>query len=421
MANDAAAPLVKQIFNTKEELLGALNSSNFYLELMFVVLAVVLAELMVLVINRRIRAYLASHPPRRISPELVSKAITLFAPLLSFILLGALKPLSAQYAESTTLVDAGMQLCVAIFTAKLVLLLVESRLVAWFIAFVIVTVSLLDVTGFMGSTTAYLEASAFQIGKFKITMLNMVHGLVILVVVFWGAGLLSRTLEGYLRRSSTLSYSARELIVKFFNIFIYFVALMITLSAVGVDLTAFAVFGGALGVGIGLGLQKVTANFVSGITLLLEKSIKLGDLIEVGGNTGHVRAMNIRYALVETSDGRELLVPNEELTSTRVTNWTHSNEQARIEVKATVHLDTDVKKALAIMLECAKAHPRCISQPKPVCWLREFSTDGLVLLLAFWIADVHEGRNTPQSEVMLAILDKFREAGISFAIKADMK
>jgi small-conductance mechanosensitive channel len=241
---------------------------------------------------------------------------------------------------------------------------------------------------------------------------------VILVVVFWIAGLLSRTLESYLRRSSALSYNTRELIVKFFRIFVYFIAFLITLSAMGVDLTAFAVFGGALGVGIGLGLQKITANFVSGITLLLEKSIKLGDLIEVAGNTGWVRAMNIRYALMETSDGREILIPNEELTSTRVTNWTHSNEQARIEVRAILNFATDARKAITIMLESAKSHPRCITNnkdQKPLCWLREFNDAGLVFVLAFWIGDVHEGRNTPQSEVMLTILDEFRRAGIEFA------
>ena len=178
-------------------------------------------------------------------------------------------------------------------------------------------------------------------------MLNFINGIIILVVVFWIAGVLSRTLESYLRRSSAFSYNARELVVKFFRIFVYFCAFLITLSAMGVDLTAFAVFGGALGVGIGLGLQKVTANFVSGITLLLEKSIKLGDLIEVAGNTGWVRALNIRYALMETSDGREILIPNEELTSTRVTNWTHSNEQARVEIKATLDFATDAKKAIS--------------------------------------------------------------------------
>jgi len=183
----------------------------------------------------------------------------------------------------------------------------------------------------------------------------------------------------------------------------------------GVDLTAFAVFGGALGVGIGLGLQKITSNFVSGITLLVEKSIKLGDLIEVGGVMGWVRALNIRYTLVETHDGRELLIPNEELITTRVTNWTHSNENARIEVKAAVHLDSDVRRVREIMLTAARKHPRALRNPEPLCHLREFSELGLVVVLTFWIPDVKEGRLGPQSDVMLEILDQFRLENIQLA------
>jgi len=420
---DPAAPLVKKFFSTKEELVDALSSADFYLEFLMVMLAIVLAGLIGYVIRRRVKAYFTTHTLQRLDMEFVTKPIAMIAPLLSLLFLSAIKPFAEEYSHSSALTDAAIQLNLSYIAAKAVLLIVRSRLVAWFITLVIMTVAVLKVSGFMNITTAYLDAMFFEVGKFKITMLNLINGIVILVIVFWIAGLLSRTLESYLRRASSLSYNSRELMVKFFKIFIYFVAFLITLSAMGVDLTAFAVFGGALGVGIGLGLQKITANFVSGITLLLEKSIKLGDLIEVAGNTGWVRAMNIRYALVETSDGREILVPNEELTSTRVTNWTHSNEQARIEVKATLDYGVDAKKVIQIMLDCARAHPRCIGnkkEQKPLCWLREFGDAGMVFVLAFWIGDVNEGRNTPQSEVMQAILEAFRREGISFAQVANL-
>lgn len=412
---DHSAPLVKKLFSTKEELLDSLSSSNFYLEFLMVGLAIVLAGLLAYVIRHRVKSYFSTRSLQRLDMDFVTKPISLIAPLLSILFLSIIKPFAEQYSHSSALTDAAIQLNLSYIVAKAVLLIVRSRLVAWFIALVIMTIAVLQVSGFMGITTEYLNAMSFEVGKFKITMLNLINGIVILVIVFWIAGLLSRTLESYLRRSSAFSYNARELIVKFFKIFIYFVAFLITLSVMGVDLTAFAVFGGALGVGIGLGLQKITANFVSGITLLMEKSIKLGDLIEVAGNTGWVRAMNIRYALIETSDGREILVPNEELTSTRVTNWTHSNEQARIEIKATVDYTTDAKKVIKIMLDCAKAHPRCITQQQPLCWLREFGDTGLVFVLAFWIGDVNEGRNTPQSEVMQAILDIFCREEIIFS------
>lgn len=415
MSTDTAAPIVKKIYATREEFLAALLNNDFYLELMLVVIAILLASLVAYAVRFRTNIYLQTNPLKKIDKEFVTKPLSLLSALLTYILLNIVKPIAVEHSKNSDITDAAIQLCIYYIIAKFILLIVRSRLVAWFIALVIMVVAVLDVSGFMTITTAYLSAMSFSIGNFKLSVLNLINGIIILVVVLWIAGVLSSTLESYLRRSSALSYNARELIVKFFRLFIYFVALMIALSAFGVDLTAFAVFGGAIGVGIGLGLQKITANFLSGITLLLEKSIMIGDLIEVANNLGHVREMNIRYALMETFDGRELLIPNEELTSTRVTNWTHSNEQARIEIKAVLEFDTDAKLAIKYMLEAAKSHPRCIKNPHPLCWVREFSDIGIVFVLAFWIGDVHEGRNTPQSEVMLTILDVFRREKIKFA------
>lgn len=281
-----------------------------------------------------------------------------------------------------------------------------------FVAAVAAIIVALNVSGLMQPVASYLDSIVFQIGKIKLSLLNMIHGLVILVIVFWLASMTSSALENYLRRSSSLSYTARELTVKFFRLFMYFLALMVTLSVLGVDLTAFAVFGGALGVGIGLGLQKITSNFVSGITLLLEKTIKIGDLIEVGTETGWVRQLNIRYTLIETFDGRELMIPNEELMSTRVTNWTHSNTRARVEVKVGVAYGSDLQRVKQLMLEAAQEHPKCLKDPEPGCWLREFGDSSINFLMVFWVADVRDGRYGPQSDVMFAISEKFKAHGI---------
>lgn len=281
-----------------------------------------------------------------------------------------------------------------------------------FIAAVVALMVALNASGLMQPVTSYLDGIAFEIGKFRFSVLSLIHGLIILVIVFWLAHLASSTLENYLRRSSALSYNARELTAKFFRLFVYFTALIITLSAMGIDLTAFAVFGGALGVGIGLGLQKITSNFVSGITLLLEKSIKIGDLVETGGFTGWVRQLNVRYTLLETQDGREIMIPNEELASTRVTNWTHTHNKGRVEISVGVAYGSDVALAQKLMLEAAQEYPKCLKNPEPNCWLREFADSSLNFLLVFWIEDVREGRFGPQSDVMFAILRKFGKHGI---------
>jgi len=410
---DPSSHLIKKVALRKDEIAAALSSPDFYIQTLMVGIALVLAGLLAVLIRRRVKDYYEKHPPRRIDAEFLLKPFFLLGPILALLLLGLVKPFAESYAADINLTEALTQLCLAYLLAKCVLLIIRSRPVAYFIALVIMVTSALRATGFIGSIEAYLGSIGFNVGQFHISMLNLMNGLVILVVVFWIAGVLSRTLESYLRRSSGLSYSARELSVKFFKVFIYFIALIITLSAVGVDLTAFAVFGGALGVGIGLGLQKITANFVSGITLLLEKSIQLGDLIEVAGNTGWVRQLNIRYALIETFDGRDILIPNEELVSTRVTNWTHTSNLARIEIKITITYGSDAEKARELLLEAARENPSCIKDPPPNCWLREFGNHGLVFMLTFWIPNVKDGRNGPQSETMFAILGKFRAAGIS--------
>ncbi|MDE3060180.1 MAG: mechanosensitive ion channel [Pseudomonadota bacterium] len=411
--------LAKKFLYRRDEFIAALGNPDFYIEVTLIGIALALAFIMAILIRRRFVAHLKAHPPKRIDAEFITRPLLLLGPLLALLYLSVIKPLAEEYSSTGgDWTDATIQLCIAWLIAKAVLLIVRSRPVAWFIAIVVMIVGVLRATGFIHSTVVYLKSMGFDIGQYHISMLNLVHGVVILVVVFWIAGALSRTLESYLRRSSALSYNARELVLKFFRIFLYFLAIMITLSALGVDLTAFAVFGGALGVGIGLGLQKITANFVSGITLLMEKSIRIGDMLEIGGQTGWVRQLNMRYTLLETPDGREVLIPNEELMSTRVINWTHSSNHARIEIKVNVSYASDPAKVRELMTQAAREHKLCLKDPAPNCYLREFGENAMQFQLFFWIADVQEGRLGPQSDVMISILDKFRKGGIAIPCPA---
>jgi small-conductance mechanosensitive channel len=401
-------PLARKLFVTRKELLDALSGTDFYIEWLYIGVALALAWLLAALIRKRVGTHLRAHPPKRIDAIFITRPLKLLGPLLALLYLSVARPISENIGGGAW-TEAVTQLTIAYLVARCVTLVVRARFISYLIATVIMISAVLDVTGFMPSVTGYLDTMAFEIGKFRLSVLNLIHGTVILVIVFWLAAISSSTLESYLRRSSSLSYTARELTVKFFKIVVYFIALMVTLSALGVDLTAFAVFGGALGVGIGLGLQKITTHFVSGIALLLEKSIKIGDVIEVGGINGIVRELNIRYALVETADGREMMIPNDELTSTRVTSWTHSHDRARVEIPVNVSYAADAVLARKLMLEAAIGHSRCLKDPAPDCWLREFGVSSLNFLLVFWIKDIHEGRPRPQSEVMFAILEKFRQ------------
>lgn len=353
--------------------------------------------------------------PHWLPPEaLTQPAKALLTPLFLILALSVAQPTLEKSAD-TGLLEGALAVSTSWLLMRLVLLLVNTRPVAWFIVVVIFIYTLLSVTGLMQPASEYMSAFAVGVGKYRFSMLNLINGVIMLVVVFWLAATLSRMLEATLRRSTSLSYNARELLGKLASIVFYFTAFLVTLNAIGVDLTAFAVLGGALGVGIGLGLQKITANFISGVTILMEKSIKIGDLVEIGGVTGWVRQLHMRYALLETFDGRELIVPNEELLTSRVTNWTFSSERARIDISITVTYESDPEITQREMLAAAKAHPLCMDDPEPGCWLREFGDNGLVFLMTFWIANVKDGRFTPQSEVMFDILKRFKKEGISMA------
>lgn len=397
----------------------AMLDPQFYAETTGLAIAAFLGILTAMAGARLLRKFHARYTgPFDISSELVEHIIHLLNPICVIILISLWSPLAGQYIGANTLSDEALTLTGTWLLVRLIFAIVRARSVAWIISIIIIILSILSATGFLPITTKYLSDMAFQIGKYRISMLNLIHALIIFVVVFWLAGTLSKGLRTYLTRFPQLNYSTRELITKLFTVLVYFTAFMITLSALGVDLTALAVFSGALGVGIGLGLQKLTANFVSGVTLLVERSIKIGDIVEIGNITGTIRQLQMRYALIETADGRELMVPNEELISTKLTNWTYSNQHARIEISITIEYHSNVKLAQKLMLEAALAHPKCQEDPEPFCVLQEFTDIGMQFLLTFWIPDIRDGRLKPQSEVMFAIVERFRANGITFASSA---
>ena len=191
-------------------------------------------------------------------------------------------------------------------------------------------------------------------------------------------------------------------------------AVVVALNAVGIDLTAFAVFSGAIGVGVGFGLQKVVSNLISGVILLLDRSIKPGDVIEIAGTYGWITRLNARFVSVSTRDGIEHLIPNEDLITQRVTNWSYSDDRVRLHVAVGIGYLCDVREAMRLCVEAAKAVKRVLETPAPICLLKAFGDSSIDLELRFWIRDPRNGTANIRSEVMLGIWDSFREHGIEF-------
>lgn len=277
--------------------------------------------------------------------------------------------------------------------------------VAWIIA-------ALNILGILDETQAILDSAKITLGQLSISALTVLQGVIALWILLWVTSVIGQLIEARLRVSPNLTPSIQVLSVKLLRIVLGTFALLVTLTVVGVDLTALAVFGGAIGVGLGFGLQKIFANLVSGFILLLDKSIKPGDTIAVPGYYGRVDSLGARYVSVITRDGIEHLIPNEELITTRVENWSHSHSLLRLRKQVGVHYRSDVPKARALCLEAAAETERVLEDPRPVCLMVDFGDSSVVLELRFWINDPMEGRANVTSQVLEKIWDKFHQHGI---------
>jgi len=291
-----------------------------------------------------------------------------------------------------------------VFVANPLLSLIIS-IAAWIVA-------ALNIVGLLDNAIAMLDGAVLTLGQINISLLMVVQGLIALGVLLWVTAIAGQIIEGRIKASPNLTPSIKVLSAKLLRILLAVVAFVFALQIVGINLTAFAVLGGAIGVGLGFGLQKIFANLVSGFILLLDKSIKPGDVIAIGDYYGRVDSLGARYVSVLTRDGIEHLIPNEELITTRVENWSHSHNLVRVRKTIGVHYKSDVRKAITLCLEAAAETPRILKDPAAVCHLREFADSSVNLEMRFWIDDPMNGRANVVSALQLGIWDRFHQHGI---------
>ncbi|NEJ73412.1 mechanosensitive ion channel [Rhizobium phaseoli] len=259
-----------------------------------------------------------------------------------------------------------------------------------------------------------LDGPAVSLGAVRFSLLLVLKVVVLAAALIWVAVLIGNVLSHWVQRSGDLSPSIKVLISKFIKIGLIMVAGVIALSATGIDLTALTVFSGAVGVGIGFGLQKVVSNFVSGIIILLDKSIKPGDTITLGDTFGSIRDLRSRFVSVITRDGKEYLIPNEDFISQQVVNWSFSSDYVRIDVDFGTAYDSDPHEVVRIAIATASTVDRVANEYKaPVCWLTCFGASSLDFRLRFWISDPANGLTNVRGQVLMALWDAFKQAGVS--------
>jgi small-conductance mechanosensitive channel len=291
-------------------------------------------------------------------------------------------------------------------------MLVRDERLARAIAMLAWALAALNIAGLIVPVVDLLDAMSVPIGNFRVSLLLLLKGAVTLTILVWLAHALSRLIEQRLRLFGPLTPAVQVLAAKLVRMTLFTLAVVLALGSIGIDLTAFAVFSGAIGVGVGFGLQKVVGNLVSGVILLMDRSIKPGDVIETDGTYGAVIALNARYVSVQTRDGKEYLIPNEDLITQRVTNWSFSDDLIRLHVKIGISYLSDPHKAIELALAAARGVPRVLTEPAPVCLLMAFGDSSLDLELRFWIRDPVNGTSNVRSAVMLNIWDLYNRHNI---------
>ncbi len=291
--------------------------------------------------------------------------------------------------------------------------LIRSRFLGRMVALVVWIAAVLHALGVVDQALEFLDELGFAVGKSHVSLLLILKGLALFVVLMQAARLLASITDDKLTHADGLSPSAQVLFAKGARFGLYALAVTITLSSVGVDLTSLTVFSGAVGVGIGFGLQKIFGNLVSGVILLVDKSLKPGDVIEMGGVQGRIAQINARYSAIETLDGKAYLIPNESLITNEVINLSYGNSRLLLRAEVGVAYDGDPRKAMELMEQAAAATPRVLADPAPKAMITAFADSSINLAVGFWIEDPQNGSGNVRGAVLLAIWDAFQQHGVA--------
>jgi small-conductance mechanosensitive channel len=348
-------------------------------------------------------------PLRLLMRVLVGSAPTaVFAVLMT---LARVVMVHSTWPSRSYLLAVAANLAFAWLVIRLVTSVIRNAFIVRVVSVAAWLVAALSILGQLGPTIDALDSVSIVLGGLRLTPLLLIELGVLLIVALWLTNIASNFVESWITQSADLTPSIQVLLVKMIRLGLMVFAIAVVMSAVGINLSALAIFSGAAGVGIGFGLQKIVANFISGIILLADKSVKPGDLVTIGDSTGRINEMKTRYISVSAGDGREFLIPNEDLVTQKVTNWTYTDKNTLVKVIFGTNYDADPRLVCKLAVDVAAGAKRAIKGKPPNCILTEFTEAGMKFSLTFWIADP-DGMDNVKSEVMLSLWDAFKSEGI---------
>lgn len=394
------------------------QSPKFYAQLAVIVGAVFIAMIAGKVIGKYMKA--PANPVQAGSMgrvrEFTYKLKGILFPLIAVLFLGVGVELSNNLVEQSWLVRIVRGLAVVALIYAVISEFIASPGIRKFVKWVVIPIAVLYVFGWLDDVTGYFESIKFQLGNISLSLYALFRVLIFGSILFWLGRISNDSGKQFIRRQEQLEVGTREVFAKLFEIALFLVIFILLLQVMGINLTALAVFGGALGVGLGFGLQSIASNFISGLILLLDRSLTVGDYIELeDGRAGTIRVLNMRSAILTTYDGKDIVVPNESFITTTFVNWTHQNEKQRYSIEFQVAYSTDLERLMPILIKAVASHPQVLSgdeveaAERPDAEISGFGESGVDILVEYWMVGIDDGVNRVDADLNMLIWKALKE------------
>ena len=340
-------------------------------------------------------------------------------PLIAILLLQISRKAGENLEYTPWVIMVALSVAILLFFSSLIRAFVTNANAASLFKWVGLPILFLHLIGLLPSVISALEEVSMTVGNVDISVYGIVRVLLFGGFLFWLGRVSSSFGKAVIKRQESLDIPTKEVFSKLFEVTLFCIIILLLLNVMGINLTTLAVFGGAVGVGIGLGLQSIASNFISGIIILLDRSLTVGDFVELSdGQKGFVREFKMRYAVLETYDGKDILVPNEKFISDFLVNWTHKDPKQRYRVDFSVPYATDVRAMVEFIKDAVCEHPQVISgddvpfEERPDCEIDSFGDSGINMFVEFWMMGIDDGKNRVGGDLMLTILETLKEHGI---------
>ena len=394
------------------------QSPKFYAQVGIIIAAIFVAFIASKIVGKYLRAPSDPVQPGSMGKmrEFFFKLKRILFPLFAVLFLGVGAELANTLVEQSWLVQITRGLAVVVLIYSIISAFIRSPGIKKFVKWIAIPIAVLHVFGWLDDVTGYLESVRLQLGNISISLYAIFRVLIFGSILFWLGRISNDSGKQFIRRQEQLEVGTREVFAKLFEIALFVVIFILLLQVMGINLTALAVFGGALGVGLGFGLQSIASNFISGLILLLDRSLTVGDYIELeDGRSGTIRALNMRSAILKTFDGKDIVVPNESFITTTFVNWTHENKKQRYAIEFQVAYSTDIEKLVPILKETVASHPQVLSgdgvpeEEQSDAEICGFGESGIDILIEYWMVGIDDGANRVDADLNMMIWKALKE------------